>query len=281
MNAPSAVRAPPRAATSAVRVTAPTTLSLEILAPAIAPIIGAALLVAFGWQSSFYLVAALALLLCIAWLAVPGLRSLLGRIERVEAGYFALLGQAGFLRYAISQACTLGGLLVIVFSAPKVITSGLGGGISDFIVMQVSGIVFFVVAANMTQVFTGWWGAEGAILVGSVMSAAGCAAILVTAILGIQSIWLLWAFFIPVNFGLGIRGPVGFYKSLEASGANESRGSALVVFSVMLVAALGTVVVAPFIELGLLPVAIVSTVISVGSVLLLVFVSHDRPPLVE
>ena len=248
--------------------------SIESMAPAIAPIIGAALLSLYGWQSSFYVVAVVATGLAVIWLSTPRLRSGLSRLDRSEDGYFALLRDATFLRYAISQACTLGALLIIVFAAPKVITSSLGGNLSDFIVMQVLGITFFVIAANMTGTFTRWWGDENSITIGSALTGVGCVAILIMAASGIRSIPLLWTLFALVNLGLGVRGPVGFYKALMAAGSNESRGSGLVVFFVMLVTAVGTAAVAPFIEVGLLPVAIVAAATAVASVL---FLSLIRP----
>lgn len=243
--------------------------SIESIAPAIAPIAGLALLSAWGWKSSFYVLAAVATLLAAVWLARRDLRSRFGRIESGAGGYVELLGNGPFLRYALSQACTLGGLLIIVFSAPKVIVSGLDGRLSDFIVMQVLGISFFVIAANMTGVFTRWWGDERTILYGSTLSALGCAGILVMAILGVTAIPLLWCLFVLVNLGLGIRGPAGFYKALLASAENDSRGSALVILLIMLIAGGGTAVVAPRIEEGLLPVATVAALVSAASVAIL------------
>ena len=243
--------------------------SIESMAPAIAPIIGAALLSAFGWKSSFYVVAGVSVLLALGWLTAPGLRTQFVRLDKVEGGYLKLLSSPRFLRYALSQACTLGGLLVIVFAAPTVITTSMGGSLSDFIVMQVGGITLFVITANMTGVFARWWGTEGAIFVGSAMSAVGCCGVLVLAIVDGRSIPVLWLCFLLVNAGLGIRGPAGFYQALVASGDDDSRGSALVVFLVMLIAAGGTAAIAPFIEMGLLPVAIGAALISAMSVVTL------------
>ena len=243
--------------------------SIESMAPAIAPIIGAALLSVYGWRSSFYAVGFVAAGLAVIWIVSPSLRSGFSRLERSQDGYLVLLRDGPFLRYAVSQACTLGALLIIVFAAPKVITSGLGGDLSDFIVMQVLGITFFVVAANMTGTFTRWWGDENSITIGSALTAVGCLAILTMAASGGRSIPLLWLLFAIVNLGLGIRGPVGFYKALMAAGSNESRGSGLVVFLVMLVTASGTAAVAPFIEAGLLPVASVAAATAVVSVAVL------------
>ena len=89
------------------------------------------------------------------------------------------------------------------------------------------------------------------------------------ALAGNDSIPLLWFFFVFVNLGLGIRGPVGFFYALAASGVNESRGSALVVFFIMLITAVGTAAVAPFIETGLRPVAIAGAILGVASSVIL------------
>ena len=247
--------------------------SIESVAPAFAPIIGLFLLNSFGWQSSFVVVAVIAATLGVAWLVGPGLRSQFGRLKPREGGYSKLLSNAQFIRYSFSQAGTLGAILVIVFSAPKVITTSMGGDLSDFIVMQVMGIVFFIIAANMAGVFTSRWGAERTIFIGSMMSALGCIAIWFMTFVEQQTIPLLWFFFIFVNLGLGIRGPVGFYQALLASGHDDSRGSALIILAVMVAAALGTGIVAPYIEQGLLPVAIAAMALAVSSVVLLVTVA--------
>ena len=244
--------------------------SIESMAPAIAPIIGALLLAVYGWQSSFYVVAVVAAATGIAWLSRPALRQKFGRLTVVPYGYLSLLRSPLFLRYALSQACTLGAVLVIVFSAPKVVTGSLGGSLADFIVMQVLGIVFFVVAANMTGVFMRWWGDERTIFIGSAMTALGCAAILLLSFVDQPKIPLLWFFFVFVNLGLGIRGPAGFYMALMAAGDNDSRGSALIIVLVMVIAAGGTGAIAPHIERGLMPLAIAAAVISSVSVLTLV-----------
>ncbi len=250
--------------------------SIESIAPAIAPIFGLVLLSAFGWESSFYVVAAVAAVLGALWFALPDFRQRFGRLDTAAGGYLELFDNPRFLRYALSQACTLGAILVIVFSAPKVITASLGGHVSDFIVMQVIGISLFVVAANMTGVFDRWWGSERTILIGSSLSALGCAGLLLLSIFGTPSLVGLWCLFAFVNLGLGIRGPAGFYQALLAAGGNGSRGSALVILAIMLAAAGGTAAVAPWIEDGLLPLALTAAVISTASVLLLVLLDPHR-----
>ena len=243
--------------------------SIESVAPAIAPIIGLFLLNRYGWESSFVAVAIIAAVLSIAWFFGPGLRSRFGRLRPVAGGYLELLRNLPFLRYSLSQAGTLGAILVIVFSAPKVITSSMGGDMSDFIIMQVSGIVFFIIAANMAGVFARVWGAEKTIFIGSLTSAVGCVAIWFMTFVEQHTLPLLWFFFVFVNLGLGIRGPVGFYQALLASGNDDSRGSAMIILLVMVTAAGGTGIVAPYIEQGLLPVAVAAMVLAIMSVVLL------------
>lgn len=80
---------------------------------------------------------------------------------------------------------------------------------------------------------------------------------------------MLWIAFMFVNLGVGIRGPIGFYKALLASGNNDSRGSALLILLIMMFTALGTVIVAPFIDYGLVSVSVVATIMALLSVIIL------------
>ncbi len=74
-----------------------------------------------------------------------------------------------------------------------------------------------------------------------------------------------------INLGVGIRGPVGFYKTLVAAGENDSRGSALLILFIMLFTAIGTAMVAPFISAGLVPLSVVVVSSSILSVFILLF----------
>lgn len=251
--------------------------SIESMAPAIAPIIGAGLLHWYGWRASFFLVAAVASLMALAWALAPALRERFGALPAVSGGYGALLTSAPFTRYALSQACTLGGLLVIVFSAPKIISSSMGGTLADFVTMQLLGITLYVIAANSTAIFARWWGDERTILYGSLLSAAGGALLIVLALLAPRSIGGLWGCFLIINLGLGIRGPIGFYRALVEAGPNDARGAALMILYTMLVAAGGTAAVATVIERGLLPLSLIAAAILLAAVLLVLGRQAPRP----
>ena len=77
-----------------------------------------------------------------------------------------------FLRYALSQAFTLGGLLIFVFGAPAMITKGLSGTLNDFIIMQVAGIAVFIIASNLAGRLADRFGAEPMIWFGIQLSRA-------------------------------------------------------------------------------------------------------------
>lgn len=232
--------------------------SVEMLAPAFAPIVGAWLLLLGGWPSSFVAIAAAAMAAAIGV-------ALLGKALPQPAkpthggGYLRLLGDGTFMRYACSHALVLGALLVIVFAAPTVFVVSLGATLADFIVMQVVGIAAFVVAANLSGRLTAKRGREAAIWVGTWAAAASAIAILIMALSGTATPLTVTLLFVPFNIGLGLRGPAGFHGAVVAAKGDDARGAAIVVVAILAVAAAGTAVVAPFITFGLLPMALAST----------------------
>ncbi|MDF2119559.1 MFS transporter [Roseiarcaceae bacterium H3SJ34-1] len=244
--------------------------SIEALVPALAPVAGAWLLSVSDWKASFVVVGALALLLAIILICVR--RSLPSIVRPTAHGsYLALLTNAAFLRLALSQACTLGGLLVVVFGAPAIIVSVMKGSLVDFIIMQVTGVVFFIIGANASHRLVTRYGAERTILGGSILSAFGGCGILAYALVGGGNPVALALLFIPMNLGLGFRGPPGFLHAVLASNGDDSRGAALVILAILLITALGTAIAAPLITIGLIPVATIAACISCSSVLILMF----------
>jgi MFS transporter, DHA1 family, multidrug resistance protein len=201
--------------------------SIESLVPALAPIAGAWLLVRFGWQASFVVIGALGL-------ALAGLFAIIGaRLPRLAAqpgggSYAALLRDPVYLRYALSQAFSLGGLLVFVFGAPAVILGPMGGQLADFVWLQVTGIAFFILGANLTGRLTDRLGQEPVILGGTILSAIGAGAILFYALLGGNRPSMLLPLTVVLNLGFGLRGPPGFLQAVLAADGDDARGAALV-----------------------------------------------------
>ncbi|MBT6582745.1 MAG: MFS transporter, partial [Gammaproteobacteria bacterium] len=240
--------------------------SIESVVPALAPVAGAWLLHYWDWRASFFITAGLTFLLSIIWLFTPVLPT--GSAAQQDtvsrSGYLALLRSGSFLRYALSQAFTLGGLLIFVFGAPTVITIGMNGSLSDFVIMQVIGITLFIIASNTVHFLVDRLGTERTIWLGSGLSATGSVAILIYALVTPnREPAMLWILFAVVNLGLGVRGPPGFYQAIIASGGNDARGAALVILLVFATTSIGTALLAPFITLGLLPLAATAAVVSV------------------
>lgn len=242
--------------------------SVESLVPALAPILGVALLARFGWQSSFELLALLTSIAAVLILVIGLPRE--NRAADAPGSYAQLLVDRVFMRYALSQALTLGGLLTFVFGSPIVIVETMGGTLNDFIVMQVINIAGFIVAANLAAKTAERFGAENVILFGTVLAAASALALLAYGLVGGTNTLMLPVLFTPMAIGLGLRGPIGFYRGIVASGSNNVRGSALIVFFIFTMTTLGTVVAAPFITRGLPALALVVSGIHILSVALLV-----------
>lgn len=241
--------------------------SVESLAPALAPIVGAWLLHYYDWRASFVLIAGIAGVLALVWMFFGGIVAQAPRIGRA-GGYLKLLGNTRFLRYSLSQAFCFGGLLIFVFGAPTVIQKSLGGTISDFVIMQILGISAFIIAANLADRLVARFSSDSVIRFGSLLSTSGFIGLLIAAIAGYTAIPMIWAFFLIANLGIGVRGPPGFYQAIVAAGDDDARGSALVILAILMTLALGTAAVAPFIESGLIPLVAVATLVSSAAVAL-------------
>jgi predicted MFS family arabinose efflux permease len=241
--------------------------SVESLVPALAPVLGVALLAHFGWWSLFELLALLAALAAILIMVVGLPRE--EPASSARGSYMQLLTDRTFLRYALSQAMTLGGLIAFVFGAPIVIVETMGGTLNDFIVMQIINIAGFIITANLTARIAERFGTENVILFGTGLAAVGALALLAYGLTGGTNSLMLPVLFTPMAIGLGLRDPIGFYRGIVASGSNNARGSALIVFFIFMMTTLGTVVAAPFITKGLAALALVVSGIHILSVALL------------
>lgn len=240
--------------------------SIESLAPALAPILGAWLLGLGGWRLSFDIIACIAFALATMVCFVAPIPQ---TSRRPSGSYRRLVRDSVFLRYALSQAFVLGGLLVFVFGAPAVLLRSLGGDLGDFIIMQVAGIATFILSANVAGRLAQRFGAETMISFGTQLAAAGAAAMLAFALAGGGDPLVITALFVPINTGLGLRGPPGFYRAVIASQGDDARGSALVILFIMAATALGTALVAPFIELGLVPLAAMAFLLEMAAAITL------------
>ena len=239
--------------------------SIESLIPALAPIAGLWLLKLAGWTTSFVVISVFAFLLA-AGVAMAGHVIPRPRHAARSGSYLALLRSRVFLRYSISHACVLGGLLVFVFGAPAVIVRSMGGDLTDFIAMQVAGVGCFIVAANASGFMAERWGAERLISFGTGLAAVSAAALLAIGVTDQLGPKALIPAFIPMNVGLGLRGPPGFLRAIMAGAGDDDRASSLLILSITVVAAGGTALVAPLLTHGLTALAAAVLIIQLAGV---------------
>ena len=246
--------------------------SAQSLVPALAPITGAWLAVSFGWASTFVVTGVLAAAVFATVALVPRLLPSGRSGGGVEgAGYAELLANGAYLKHALGYALVLGGLIVFVFAAPVVIVTTMGGTVADFVVLQVIGIATFIACANSAGALAGKFGAETMILAGTLLALASGLGFLIYGLAGGRSpLWLI-PMWIPMNIGIGFRGPTSYVAAVRAAGRDDARASALINLFATVAMAAGTAAVAPFLAYGLVAVAIaVVAIIAPALVLLLV-----------
>jgi DHA1 family bicyclomycin/chloramphenicol resistance-like MFS transporter len=250
--------------------------SIESLVPALAPAVGIVLLRFGGWTASFIVTSALAALLALTIQFVDSM-PFKSNPERATGSYLRLLRSGVFLRYALSHAFVLGGLLIFVFGSPFVIVRTMQGVIGQFITMQIVGVACFIVSANATGFLVRRYGSELLILSGTLLAAGAALLILLYAIAGGRDPSMLIYLFFPMNIGLGLRGPPGFFQALTAGGGDDERAASMTILAIMAVSAAGTALLAPFIRHGLVALAAAATLSQGFAVIVLAFLPRFRP----
>jgi predicted MFS family arabinose efflux permease len=250
------------------------------LAPALAPIAGAWLTLSFGWASTFVTMGVVAGLTFLVIVLAPNLLPTGRSGAGSEKGtYRELLASPAYLRQALGYALVLGGLLVFVFAAPAVIVKTMSGTIADFVILQVVGIATFIVSANVSGHLATRFGGERIILIGTGLALLSGLGFLVYGLAGGNSPAWLIPIWIPMNIGMGLRGPASYVGAVKAAGANDARASALILLFLTVIMAVGTAIVAPFLEHGLVAVAIAVVVIIVPALVLLLVMPAPKPAL--
>lgn len=234
--------------------------SLEALAPALGPIAGAGILLIGDWKLTFNILGALALALSVLILFLPDWPHRAVR-EEPKGSYLSLIRSPVFLRYSLSQAFCVGGLIMFVFCAPVMLERSMGGSLRDFIAMQVCGVATFIIASNSVGWLVKRYGPEIMITFGTALSAASTLGMLIYALTGQAEPLGVILLFIPFNAGLGFRGPPGFLRAVIAADGQDDRGSSLIILSIFGIASGFTALLAPFVEQGLLLVASAALVI--------------------
>jgi Bcr/CflA subfamily drug resistance transporter len=232
---------------------------IDAVIPAFAPILGAWIFAQFGWEANFWIIVILGAPLTVAALIlIPDDRPETHHtsIWPVLWGFTELLRHRRFMGYALSHGFSLGGLLVLVFSAPYLIVAHMEGGPAEYIYSQILWVGLFLLAANLTGFAMRRISADQLIWLGNGLQITSATALVAYAILGGGDNWLIMAVLgIPYAMGLGLRGGAGFARAIDAVPSHGARASALIIFFAIGLAGASTALVAPYLDLGLISAA--------------------------
>ncbi len=248
--------------------------SIFSLIPVIAPALGALMIAAWGWQSIFWLIAGIGLLLVPAvGFTLPNDRPESHETDLwpVVRGYWRLLSDSKYLAYVGSQAMGFAGLLTFVLSSPYLITAHLGGDTGAFLLTQVIIISAYIAGANGTGLLVHHFKTDDFILTGAITQTVGGMALLTYAVLADAPGWLAVALLVAIyDAGMGIRSGAGFTKAMDIVPTHGARASSLLNFFCVALAGAGAAIVAPFLAAhGLMPVAIATFLLGTGGLILL------------
>lgn len=234
--------------------------SMEAVLPAMAPIIGAWLVTAFGWPSTFWFMMGTALITIAAFQTVtlpsppppdPDRPSALMR-------YWRLLKTRRFMGYQLSHALAFTGLIIFIMASPYLLVTYMGHTTMAFVIMQVVLIIAFVIVANLAGMLTDRYGIDRIIVIGAVLQFVS--GLLLLALVAFKPEWLSPTSFtlamLPLAIGLGFRGGPGFAKAMAYCGKHTGSAGGLMMFTAMGLSALGTQFVAPSLVDGPLVLAI-------------------------
>lgn len=243
--APSVVRAT-LADADAVRGLAAIAM-VEAIVPAAGPVLGAAVLCYTDWRATFWIIAVATLaVIPFALRAVP--QQLPGLDRSVSSAFRTILTNRRYMRLALSHALSMGALLTFVASAPQLMVHALDAGAKEFAVLQIIGVAAFVLLASQSGRISARISPRRAVKFGAVVQLAVCAVMLGLSYwlqLGFAAFAVFWFLFCGA---LAVRGPAAFSEALKLPPSQLGRASAVMVLFILLAGALGTQIVAPFID---------------------------------
>lgn len=218
---------------------------VEAIVPAAGPVLGALLLQVTDWRGTFWVLAALSLLV-LPWVVKIAPRQLPGLNLDHDASYAAILRNRSYLRLALSHALCIGALLTFLASAPQLLQHTLGLGSDAFALLQVLGVGSFMLGASQSGRLAKRLGHARVVRLGSTVQVIACTLALAGAWLGQLPYAAVAAYWMCFCGSLAIRGPATFVDALAVPPAQMGRATAMLVLALLAAGALGTQLVAPF-----------------------------------
>lgn len=205
------------------------------LAPAIAPLVGGALQIAFGWRSVFLFLALLAAsLLAAVALRLPETLPPQARrpfdVADLGRGYLALLRDRGFMAWTLAYALMFGAFFIYVLSAPVFVMTHLGLGEGDFIWLfgpATAGLVLGSALAGRLAVRWSFGRTMAAAF--ALMAAAHCYNLAVAWVAPDGAGWYV-AYLFVFNLGMSLAIPAMTIRGLDCVPERRGMGSSVQLF---------------------------------------------------
>ncbi len=200
-------------------------------APGFSPLVGGLLSHMVGWRSTFWLVAALTLLLGLLYSTRIGETHLPTArrdafIAATFTSYVQLLGDRRFMAPAMGVGLAVGGLLAFFAATPAILMGGLGlTSIELGYFFAVTVLVVFGAGIMAPRLATRW-SAPVVATVGCTIALAGSIALLAGSA-GLLHFSVSMSIFL---FGIGLLTPLGTAMALQPFGARAGAASALLGF---------------------------------------------------
>ncbi len=234
----------------------------ESLVPALAPVAGAAIIAFANWRWTFWVIAILtAMLTPIISTILTTDKPITALSSTTSSSYLSVLRNRIFLRYALSYSLMFGALLMFVSSAPQLITMWLHLPVSGFAIMQICGVAAFIVGVASGGKIAQQRSADFVIHAGAWIQGVSSLAFLLLAFAQWRSLTALIFCWVIFCIGLGFRAPSTMARALSVAHRVAGKASGLLMFLAFSLSALATMLVAPLLTQGLLPVAVMLMVL--------------------
>ncbi len=225
--------------------------STMALAPALAPVVGAGLLLVFGWESIFLLLAgyAVVMLVILTWLMpepLPVERRQSIAPRAILTNYRLLLGQRTFVGYTLTNAAAFAGMFAFLSGSSFVLIEFMGVSPGLYGVLFTLIVGGFFSGSLISGRYSRRLGRDGLLRRATLLCALGGASMAALSLLGIYSPWAVIAPHMLYMIGFGIVMPQSMAGALAPNPECAGSASSLFGFLQMTLAALGGALVGQF-----------------------------------
>lgn len=249
------------------------------ISPAVAPIIGGALMEAFGWRSAFwFLVGVGAAVGAATWFLLretaPAPTSDSLKLRSLARAWQVLVTSPVYWGYTLAVALVFAALMAFTAGAPFVFINLLGLSPSAFGALAVFNVAGFLVGSLLARRFAQRVALDRLLLIGLVISAGGGGAMVALALTGWLSAFAIIPPMMVFTTGMGLVLANGIAGAMSPFPAIAGAASAVLGFVQMVVSAVAAAAVGLFAVTSQMPMAsviAVTTVAGLGAFMLLVW----------